>query len=54
MDKLNPYQIGIGGFVVVALYVIILAFMWRALSARFAGSDSDKLQTLGAAMGSTL
>ena len=50
----NPYQVGIGGFGVVSLYVIILAFLWRGLASKFAGSDNPTLQALGAAMGSSL
>ena len=50
----NEYAIGVGGFVITSLYVIILAFLWRALSARCAASDSPTIQTIGSAMGSTL
>lgn len=50
----NPYHVGVGGFVVVSLYVIILAFLWRALAARLAASNSSRLQNFGAAMGSSL
>lgn len=50
----NPYHVGAGGFVVVSLYVIILAFLWRALAARLAMSDSPRMQAFGAAMGSSL
>ena len=50
----NPYHVGVGGFIVVSLYVIILAFLWRALAAKLAGSDSPRAQCFGAAMGSSL
>lgn len=50
----NPYQVGVGGFAVVSLYVIILAFIWRASAAKFAGSDNPILANIGAAMGATL
>jgi len=51
---MNPYDVGIGGFVVTSFYVIILAFMWRILSAKFAASEKPMLHNIGAAMGSTL
>jgi hypothetical protein len=51
---MNPYHVGIGGFVTVSLYVIILAFLWRSVAAMFAGSENPTLQTLGGAMGSSL
>jgi hypothetical protein len=51
---MNPYNVGVGGFVVNSLYVIILAFIWRALSARFAGSDTPTISNIGGAMGATL
>lgn len=50
----NPYHVGAGGFIVVSLYVIILAFLWRAFAAHLAGSDSPRAQAFGAAMGSSL
>ena len=50
----NAYQVGIGGFVVVSLYVIILAFMWRALAAKLTTSGNRHLSGIGAAMGATL
>jgi hypothetical protein len=51
---MNPYDIGVGSFLVTALEVIILAFLWRALAARFITSDSPQLQKVGSAMGATL
>lgn len=51
---MNPYNVGVGGFVTTSLYVIILAFMWRILSAKLASSDKPFSQSLGSAMGSTL
>ncbi len=51
---MNPYNIGVGGFVVTSLYVVILAFFWRVLAAKFANSSSPFLAGLGSAMGSTL
>ncbi len=51
---MNPYHVGVGGFATVSLYVIILAFLWRAVAAKLAGSDNPTLQALGAAMGSSL
>jgi hypothetical protein len=51
---MNPYHVGIGGFTVVSLYVIILAFLWRAASIRLSASQHPKLTKIGAAMGSTL
>lgn len=50
----NEYAVGLGGFLITSMYVIILAFLWRAMSAKFAASDNPMLQNLGAAMGSTL
>lgn len=50
----NEYAIGIGGFVITSLYVIILAFLWRALSAKCATSDNPTMQTIGSALGATL
>lgn len=51
---MNPFQVGVGGFTVTLLYVIIIAFMWRALSANLASSDNNTLITIGSAMGATL
>lgn len=51
---MNPYAIGVGGFIVTSLYVIILAFMWRAAAIRLVASENPKLNTLGSAMGATL
>lgn len=51
---MNPYQIGIGSSLHIWLNVIILAFFWRALSARWAASGNPTLQKLGSAMGATL
>ena len=51
---MNPYNVGVGGFVTVSMYVIILAFLWRILSAKLVSSDNSTLSSLGAAMGSTL
>lgn len=50
----NAYDVGVGGFVVVSLYVIILAFMWRSAAARFTQSTNPTLVKLGEAMGATL
>ena len=50
----NPYHVGVGQFVVTAGYVVILAFLWRGLSVKLAGSDNDVSRNIGAAMGSTL
>lgn len=51
---MNPYHVGIGGFVITSLYVIVLAFLWRALAAKFASSDNETLVTVGAALGSSI
>lgn len=51
---MNPYNVGIGGFVVTSLYVVILAFFWRAIAGRLAASENHTLSSIGAAMGSTL
>lgn len=51
---MNPYAIGIGGFVVTSLYVVILAFFWRHLSAKLAASNNPHVAGIGAAMGVTL
>ena len=51
---MNPYNVGAGGFIVTSLYVIILAFMWRALAIKLVSSPNPKLSTLGASMGATL
>lgn len=51
MTDLNPYHVGIGGFVVVSLYVVIFSFLWRILAAKLAASDNPTLQTIGAAVG---
>lgn len=51
---MNPFQVGIGGFTVTMLYVIIIAFLWRGLSAKLAGSDNPTLANIGGAMGATL
>ncbi len=51
---MNPYNIGIGQFVVIGLNVVVLAILWRILSAKLAVSNNPTLSTLGAAMGSTL
>ena len=50
----NEYAVGVGGFVITSLYVIILAFLWRAISAHFAASDNPTIQTVGSAMGATI
>jgi hypothetical protein len=50
----NEYAVGIGGFLITSLYVIILAFLWRVISAKLANSDSPTAVTIGSAMGSTL
>jgi hypothetical protein len=50
----NAYQVGIGGFVTVSLYVIILAFLWRAAAAKLSNSNRPSLSGIGAAMGATL
>lgn len=52
--KLNPYNVGVGGMAVTWLYVIILAFFWRAVAATLANSEGSTKSTIGAAMGSTL
>ncbi len=54
MVDLNPYQVGIGGFVVVSLYVIILAFLWRVAGAKLSTSSNPTISGIGAAMGATL
>ena len=51
---MNPYNVGIGGFIVTSLYIIILAFIWRIASAKMAGSDNDTVSNIGGAMGATL
>lgn len=51
---MNPYNVGIGQFVVIALNVIVLAFLWRFLSAKFASANSPTLSNIGGAMGATL
>ena len=51
---MNPYEVGIGGFVTTFLYIIIAAFIWRIVSAKLVNSDNARLHNLGAAMGSTL
>lgn len=51
---MNPYNVGIGQFAVTALYVIVLAFLWRILSAKFATANSPIIQNIGSAMGATL
>ncbi len=50
----NAYGVGIGGFVITALYVIIIAFLWRVVSAKMAASDNSTIAVIGSAMGSTL
>jgi len=50
----NPYVVGVGGSLVIWLNVIILAFLWRGLASKLAGSDNPTLQSIGAAMGSSL
>lgn len=51
---MNPYHVGIGGFAVTALNVIILAFLWRMAAAKFSQSDNSFLSNIGSAMGATL
>ena len=50
----NEYAVGIGGFLITSLYVIILAFIWRVLSAKLSASDNPTSVAFGSAMGSTL
>lgn len=51
---MNPYHVGAGGTLTIWLNVIILAFFWRFLSAKLAGSDNPRIATIGGAMGATL
>jgi len=51
---MNPYHIGVGSWIITALEVIILAFLWRGLSARLAGSENPTSAKIGASMGATL
>lgn len=51
---MEKYFLGFGGTAVVWLNVIILAFLWRALAAKFAASDSPKISAVGGAMGASL
>lgn len=50
----NVYSVGIGGTAVIWLNVIILAFLWRALSAKMVQSTNQFVATVGAAMGGSL
>lgn len=51
---MNPYDVGVGSFIVTALEVIILAFLLRSLAGHFVSTDSPQLQKLGAALGAIL
>ena len=50
----NAYQVGVGGFVVVSLYIIIFHFLSRMLAAKLANANNSTLSGLGAAMGAII
>ena len=50
----NPYGVGIGGFVVVGLYALIFAYLWRVAASKFATSDNSVLSGVGAGMAAIL
>lgn len=50
--QLNPFHVGVGGFVVVSLYVVILSFLWRILAAKLSAASNPLIQNVGAGLGS--
>jgi len=50
----NPYGVGIGGFIVVGLYALVFAFLWRVAAGKLANSDSPLLSGIGAGMAAIL
>jgi hypothetical protein len=50
----NPYGVGIGGFIVVGLYALVFAFLWRVAAAKLANADNGLATGIGAGMASIL
>jgi hypothetical protein len=50
----NEYAVGFGGFAITSLYVIILAFLLRAVGAHMAASDNATAQKFSSALGAIL
>lgn len=48
------HGIGIGGFVVVSLYIIIFGYLSNIIGARLAASNNGTLQSFGSAVGAIL
>lgn len=50
----NPYGVGIGGFIVVGLYALVFAFLWRVAAAKLANADNGLTAGIGAGMAAIL
>lgn len=51
---MNPYHVGVGGFLVVSFYVLILSFLWRAAAAKLATSSNPTTVAIGGGMAAIL
>ena len=51
MASINPYRIGVVEFSVVALYVLIFAYLLRVAASYAAASNNRILSNVGAALG---